>query len=73
FRTNARGVRRIEGGALGTALPDLLWEDDLRALLSQGVAVGSEPVTVPLGDGLFGGITAPVVWLERVQGLRVPM
>lgn len=69
FRTTARGVRRIEGGALGTALPDLLWEDDLRALLSQGVAVGSEPVTVPLGDGLFGGITAPVVWLERVQGL----
>lgn len=69
FRALARGVRKIEGGAPGAPLPDLLWEDDLRALLSQGVAVGSEPVTVPLGDGLFGGITAPIVFLERVSGL----
>ena len=72
FRTTALGVRRIEGGALGAALPDLLWEDDLRALLSGGLAVGSEPVTVPLGDGLFGGITAPMIFLEQVQGFRVP-
>lgn len=73
FRALARGARRIEGGALGAPLPDLLWEDDLRALLSEGVAVGSEPVTVPLGDGLFGGITAPILFLERVHGLRVPV
>lgn len=73
FRAQALGVRRIEGGALGAALPDLLWEDDLRSLLSQGVAVGSEPVTLPLGDGLFGGITAPIVFLEQVQGFSVPM
>ncbi|MFP5288174.1 MAG: metallopeptidase TldD-related protein [Thermoanaerobaculia bacterium] len=84
FRALARGVRRIvdpapplpgAGGEgeihrfLGAPLPDLLWEDDLRALLSEGVAVGSEPVTVPLGDGLFGGITAPILFLERVAGL----
>jgi PmbA protein len=72
FRTTARGVRRIEGGALGAPLPDLLWEDDLRSLLSQGVAIGNEPLTLPLGDGLFGGISAPMVFLEQVQGLRLP-
>ncbi|HET9229009.1 MAG TPA: metallopeptidase TldD-related protein, partial [Thermoanaerobaculia bacterium] len=72
FRTTARGVRRIEGGSLGAALPDLLWEDDLRTLLAGELAVGSEPVTVPLGDGLFGGITAPVIFFEQVQGFRVP-
>jgi PmbA protein len=70
FRALAQGVRWIEGGALGAALPDLLWEDDLKALLSGEVAVGSEPVTLPLGDGLFGGITAPIVFLEQVHGLR---
>lgn len=70
FRALARAVRRIEGGELGAPLPDLLWEDDLRALLSAGVAVGSEPVTLPMGDGLFGGISAPIVFLEQVAGLR---
>ncbi|HEX6864563.1 MAG TPA: metallopeptidase TldD-related protein [Thermoanaerobaculia bacterium] len=70
FRAIAQGVRRIEGGALGAPLPDLLWEDDLRSLLAGEVAVGSEPVTLPLGDGLFGGITAPIVFLEQVAGLR---
>lgn len=69
FRTTARGVRRIESGSLGAALPDLLWEDDLKALLSGELAAGSEPVTVPLGDGLFGGITAPILFLEQVAGL----
>lgn len=70
FRTIARGVRWIESGALGAPLPDLLWEDDLRALLAGEAAVGTEPVTVPLGDGLFGGITSPILFLERVAGLR---
>lgn len=72
FRALAQGVRWIERGALGAPLPDLLWEDDLRALLSGGLAVGSEPVTLPLGDGLFGGITAPIVLFERVAGLQSP-
>jgi len=70
FRAIAQGVRRIEGGAIGAPLPDLVWEEDLQRLLSGEVAVGSEPVTLPLGDGLFGGITAPIVFLEQVHGLR---
>lgn len=68
FRATARGVRRIEGGKLGTALPDLVWDDDLRTLLSGPLAVGAEPVTV--GESLFGGITAPILALGQVSGLR---
>lgn len=68
FRATARGVRRIEGGRPGAALPDLIWEDDLRTLLSGPLAVGNEPVTV--GESLFGGITAPVLAFERASGFR---
>ncbi|HWM94118.1 MAG TPA: metallopeptidase TldD-related protein [Thermoanaerobaculia bacterium] len=75
FRAMARGVRRIEGGNLGAPLPDLLWEDNLQTLLAGlagEAAAGTEPVTVPLGDGLFGGITSPILFLERVTGLKAP-
>ena len=68
FRATARGVRRIEGGRLGAALPDLVWEDDLRTLLSGPLTVGAEPVTV--GESLFGGITAPTLAFEKVAGFR---
>lgn len=69
FRAVARGVRRIEGG-LGAPVPDLLWEDDLRALLSAVLGVGTEPVTQAQGDGLFGGITTPMLAFERTAGFR---
>jgi predicted Zn-dependent protease len=69
FRATAQGVRRIEGGKLGTALPDLVWDDDLRTLLSGPLAVGAEPVTV--GESLFGGITAPILALGNVSGLKL--
>lgn len=70
FRATAAGVRSVEQGKLGAPLPDLLWEDDLGTLLCRVLGVGSEAVTVPLGDGLFGGITAPVLALERVERLQ---
>jgi predicted Zn-dependent protease len=69
FRATARGVRRIEGGRLGAALPDLVWEDDLRTLLSGPLTVGAEPVTV--GESLFGGITAPALAFEKTSGFRL--
>ena len=53
FRTVARGVRQIDGGALGRALPDLVWEDDLRSVLSRVLAVGSELVPLATEAGLF--------------------
>lgn len=64
FRATARGVRRIEGG-LGAPVPDLLWEDDLLALLNAVLGVGDEPATQIQGDGLFGGITTPILAFER--------
>ncbi len=70
FRAVARGVRRIEDGRLGAALPDLVWEDDLRSLLGPSaglLGMGSEPVTV--GESLFGGITAPILGIAGVSGL----
>jgi predicted Zn-dependent protease len=80
FRAVARGVRRITGGgALGAALPDLVWEGDLPALLSaagvlgvgaEAVAVASVSSGVSGVDPLFGAVSAPLLALAAVAGLR---
>jgi predicted Zn-dependent protease len=70
FRTVARGARRIEGGALGAALPDLLWEGCLPSLLGRVLGVGNDPVPVALGDPLLGAVTSPLLALDGVDGLR---
>lgn len=74
FRAIARGVRRIQGSVLSQAapVPDLIWEDDLRSLLSAVLGVGTEPVTQIQGDGLFGGITTPLLAFERAEGRFAP-
>ncbi len=67
FRAWLRGVRRIEGGALGAPVLDLLWEDHLPALLERVLGVGREVVTaVAAGDPLFGATTAPMLAFEAV-------
>lgn len=70
FRARARGVRRIEGGALGAALPDLLWEDSLPDLLVRVLGVGRTVVSVTTGDPLLGATTSPLLAFEAVSGLR---
>ena len=70
FRAVARGARLITGGALGRALPDLIWEDSLPDLLSRVLAVGSELVPVATGAGLFRATTAPMLALVSGSGLR---
>jgi len=71
FRAHLRGVRRLEGGALGAPVPDLLWEDRLPALLERVLGVGRTTVTaVAAGDPLFGATTAPMLGLDAVSGLR---
>ncbi|MBW8873418.1 MAG: hypothetical protein JF614_00500 [Acidobacteria bacterium] len=70
FRAVARGVRRIDGGALGRSLPDLIWEDDLKRVLSRVLAVGSELVPIATGAGLFRATTAPMLAVADVGGLR---
>ncbi|HSS79474.1 MAG TPA: metallopeptidase TldD-related protein [Thermoanaerobaculia bacterium] len=70
FRAVARGVRQIDGGALGRSLPDLIWEDDLKRVLSQVLAVGSDLVPIATGAGLFRATTAPMLAVADVAGLR---
>jgi predicted Zn-dependent protease len=70
FRAVARGVRQVDGGALGRALPDLVWEDDLRSVLSRVLAVGAELVPLATGAGLFRATTAPMLAVAEVGGLR---
>ncbi|HET9209789.1 MAG TPA: metallopeptidase TldD-related protein [Thermoanaerobaculia bacterium] len=70
FRAVARGARQIAGGALGRALPDLIWEDDLPGILSRVLAVGSELVPVATGAGLFRATTAPMLSLVSGSALR---
>jgi len=68
FRAWLRGVRRIEGGALGAPVPDLVWEDHLPSLLERVLGVGRQPVTaVTAGDPLFGATTAPMIAFEAVS------
>jgi len=68
FRTLARGVRRIEKGRLRRGVPDLLWEGALPDVLSRFLAVGDEPVCLPVEDGFRGGISAPAVALPAGTG-----
>ncbi|HEX4959219.1 MAG TPA: metallopeptidase TldD-related protein [Thermoanaerobaculia bacterium] len=70
FRAVARGVRRIDGGALGRSLPDLVWEDDLKRVLSRVLAVGSDLVPIATGAGLFRATTAPMLAVADAGGLR---
>jgi predicted Zn-dependent protease len=74
FRAVARGVRQVRGGALGASLPDLIWEDDLPALLNRVLAVGSDLVTVATGAGLLAATTAPMLAVIRGPGpLRIAL
>jgi PmbA protein len=73
FRAVARGVRRIVGSALGPAIPDLIWEDRLPALLRGVLGVGGEALPVvpaPAGDPLLGAFTVPLLAFAAVDGLR---
>lgn len=71
FHAHLRGVRRLEGGALGASVPDLIWEDHLPALLERVLGVGRTVVTAAAAsDPLFGGTTAPMLGFDAVSGLR---
>ena len=68
-RARAVGVRRVEDGRLGEALPDLLWEDSLLRLFSSLRAVGGEPVRLA-EPGFLGGVSAPLIAVEGAEELR---
>jgi predicted Zn-dependent protease len=69
FRAQARGVRRIAGGALGAPLPDLLWEDRLPAALARVQALGDRPMAIATGDMLFGATAAPLLAVQGAERL----
>jgi len=69
FRAVARGVRRIAGGTLGAALPDLVWEGGFAGALGNIAALGREPVVLATGDG-WGGVSAPALVLAEAGELR---
>jgi PmbA protein len=61
FRAVARGVRQIAGGALGRAVPDLVWEGSLPDVLTRVLGVGQETVVVGGDEPLLGAISAPAL------------
>lgn len=67
FRAVARGVRRLHGGRLGAAVPDLCWEGELERVLAHLEAVGREPVV--LANGAVGATSAPALALPATGGL----
>ncbi|HZF09812.1 MAG TPA: metallopeptidase TldD-related protein [Thermoanaerobaculia bacterium] len=71
FRAVARGVRRIDNGALGRALPDLLWEASLAEVFARVLAVGRETVVVAGDEPLLGGISAPALVIGPTGRLAV--
>lgn len=70
FRAVARGARRIRGGRLDRALPDLIWEDGLVDALRRVLGVATEPLPVASGDLVFGATAAPALAIFGVGGLR---
>jgi predicted Zn-dependent protease len=71
FRAVARGVRRIEGGALGRAVPDLVWEGSLADVLTRVLGVGGETVLVAGEEPFLGAVSAPALAIGPTGGLAV--
>ena len=69
IRAVARGVRRIENGELGEALPDCLWETSLLRALARLRGIGTQPISRVVSTTPFGAITAPPIVLEEGDGL----
>ncbi len=70
FNARARGVRRIENGKLGAALPDLYWQDSLLRAFSGILGIGSVTTNRMTRDGYLGGFSAPGLALSSIEGLR---
>lgn len=68
-RTVARDVARIEGGKLVAAVPDAPWETSLLRVFSRLRAIGTESVVRAMPSTPLGGISAPGLVLEDVEGL----
>lgn len=70
FRAVAHGVRRIAGGKIGPAVPNLLWEASLLEVFARISRLGNEPVAVAHGAPWLGATLAPAMGLEPLFTLR---
>ncbi len=70
FRTVAHGVRRIVGGRIGPAVPNLIWEAGLLEVLSHVAAVGSAKTAVANGPPWLGATLSPGLVIEPLFTLR---
>ncbi len=70
FRAIAHGVRRIVGGKVGPALPNLVWEAGLLEVLSRVSSLGADRIAVPHGSPWLGATLAPALGIEPVFQLR---
>ena len=70
-RAKARSVRRIDGGELSSAVPDLIWEDSLLRAFSNLIGIGSSTIQTLSSDGVLGGISAPSMAFSGVTQLRL--
>lgn len=69
FRALAEGVRSIEDGRLGPAVPDLVWEASLPEAFRELRGIGRERLSLAGGDGCRGGITTPALALAPTGSL----
>lgn len=67
-QTVARGLHRIERGALTAPLPDAVWTTTLPSALAAIQALGTEIVVVPNPPPSLGGTGAPASLLRAVGG-----
>ncbi|MCP3956841.1 MAG: hypothetical protein GY719_03205 [bacterium] len=70
IRARARCVRRIEGGRLGAALPDFVWEESLLRALARLLAIGGDPVALSMPTTPLGAISAPSLVLADAEGFH---
>ncbi len=70
FRTVAHGVRRIVGGQIGPAVPNLVWEAGLLEVLSHLAAIGRTRTAVANGPPWLGATLSPGLVIEPLFTLR---
>ena len=70
FRAVARGVRRLADGRLGSALPDLIWEDTLAGLFGRLLGTAGPAVVTAGDDLLLGAVSTPLLAVAAGGVLR---
>ncbi|HYH47001.1 MAG TPA: hypothetical protein VEG34_15065, partial [Thermoanaerobaculia bacterium] len=68
FRAVARGVRRLAGGRLERALPDLVWEDGLAAVFGRLLGTAGPAVVTACDDLLLGAVSTPLLAVAAAAG-----